>query len=179
MLGLQLMLGLPGDNEKLFQRSVMDVIATEPNFVRLYPTLVLRHTALYLMYQKGLYSPWSLERTLRALKSALALFKQFNIPVIRVGVQPDSSLKENLVAGPFHPSLRYLIDCQMSLDLMVEKILSLTRMPEKILFRVPKNSLSVYIGNKRENIRYLKDRFGFKEVSLFGEKFCREIELVA
>ena len=179
ILGLQLMLGLPGDNEKRFKKSVMDVIGMKPNFVRLYPALVLRHTSLHSMYQNGLYSPWSLSRTLAALKNAIALFEQFSIPVIRVGVQPDRSLEENLVAGPFHPSLRYLVDCQISLDLMVEKILSLNRMPNKILFRVPRNSLSVYTGNKRENIRYIQDRFGFDEVFLVGEELCRELELVA
>jgi len=62
---------------------------------------------------------------------------------------------------------------------MVEKILSLNRMPRKILFRVPKNSVSVYTGNKRENISYIKDRFGFDEVLLVGEELCSEIELVA
>ena len=179
MLGLQLMLGLPGDNEKRFQRSVMDVISMKPDFVRLYPTLVLRHTSLYSMYQKGLYSPWSLGRTLNALKHALALFNKFSIPVIRIGVQPDRALEENLVAGPFHPSLRYLVDCQIRLDLMVEKILSLNRMPNKILFKVPKNLLSVFKGNKRHNIHYLQDRFGFNEVFIVGEDLSREIELVA
>jgi len=178
ILGLQLMLGLPGDDENLFQSSVKDLINMKPDFVRLYPTLVLRHTALYSMYKKGLYTPWSLERTLKALKYAIKLFKQYEIPVIRVGVQPDKSLEENLVAGPFHPSLRYLVDCQLCLDLMVEKILSMTRIPKKILFRVPKKLLSVYIGNKRENINYIKGRFGFKEVTLRGEDFCREIQLV-
>jgi len=178
LLGLQLMLGLPGDNESIFQNSVIDVVNMKPDFVRLYPTLVLRHTALFSMYEKGLYTPWSLERTLKSLKYAIKLFKQFNIPVIRVGVQPDRSLEENFVAGPFHPSLRYLVDCQLCLDSMVEKIFSITRLPKKILFRVPKKLLSVYIGNKRENINYIKDRFGFKEVILRGEELCREIQLV-
>jgi histone acetyltransferase (RNA polymerase elongator complex component) len=178
LLGLQLMLGLPGDNESLFQKSVIDVINMKPDFVRVYPTLVLRHTALFSMYKKGIYTPWSLDRTLKALKLAVKLFNKFNIPVIRVGVQPDKSLEENIVAGPFHPSLRYLIDCQLCLDLMVEKILSLARMPKVIFFRVPKKFLSIYIGNKRENINYIKDRFGFKEVILAGEELCREMELV-
>ena len=179
VLGLQLMLGLPGDSEARFMRSVRDVIIMKPNFVRLYPTLVLRHTKLYSMYKRGTYLPWSLDRTLEALKKAVRLFNEFSIPVIRVGVHPDPSLHENFVAGPFHPSLRYLVDCQMSLDLMVEKILSLNRIPNKILFRVPRDLLSVYTGNKHENIRYIQDRFGFDEVFLVGEELCRELELVA
>jgi len=52
-------------------------------------------------------------------------------------------------------------------------------MPNKILFRVPKNSVSIYTGNKRENISYIKDRFGFDEVFLVGEDLCSEVELVA
>ena len=178
-LGLQLMLGLPGDNEKRFQASVMDVINLKPDFVRLYPALVLRHTPLYSMYQKGFYNPWSLERTLDSLKYAIKLFKNADIPVIRVGLQSDSSLKENLIAGPFHPALRYLVDCQIGLDLMVDKILSLKHIPKKVLFRVPKNLISIYAGNRRENIRVIKERFGLDEVSLNGEELCQQVELVA
>jgi hypothetical protein len=62
---------------------------------------------------------------------------------------------------------------------MIEKILSLTCMPHKIIFKVPKNLISVYMGNKRENINYIKDRFGFKDVSLVGEEYCSGIKLVA
>ena len=178
-LGLQLMLGLPGDTEKRFQMSVMDVINLKPDFVRLYPALVLRHTPLYSMYQKGLYSPWSLEKTLDSLKYAVTLFQQSSIPIVRIGLQPDRSLKENLVAGPFHPSLRYLVDCQIGLDLMVEKILSLEHIPKKIFFRVPKNLVSIYTGNRRENIQAIKKRFRLDEFSLTGEALCRQVELVA
>ena len=177
-LGLQLMLGLPGDSESRFMRSVKDVISIEPNFVRLYPTLILRHTKLYSMYKRGLYLPWSLDRTLKALKKAVRLFNEHSIPVIRVGVHPDPSLHENLVAGPFHPSLRYLVDCLLCQDLMVSKIRSLAFIPQKITFKVPRKMLSVFIGSRRENIRYIKDLFDFKEVSLIGEDFCKDVEMV-
>ena len=178
VLGLQLMLGLPGDSEARFMRSVRDVIIMKPNFVRLYPTLVLRHTKLYSMYKRGTYLPWSLDRTLEALKKAVRLFNEFSIPVIRVGVHPDPSLRENFVAGPFHPSLRYLVDCLLCKDLMVNQIRSLAYIPQKITFRVPRKMLSVYIGYRRENLRYIKDLFGFKEVSFKGEELCKDLEMV-
>ena len=178
-LGLQLMLGLPGDNEKSFQSSVLDVIKMKPDFVRLYPTLVLRHTALYSMYQKGLYKPWSLERTINSLKVAVKLFNREGIPIIRIGLQPDNSLKNNLVDGPFHPSIRYLVDCEIGLDLMIDKILSLDDIPKHLSFRVPKNRISIYTGNKRKNIEIIKERFGLDNVSLFEEDLCRQLELVA
>jgi histone acetyltransferase (RNA polymerase elongator complex component) len=178
-LGLQLMLGLPGDSKKRFEKSVADVIGMKPDFVRLYPTLVLKHTPLYTMYEQGLYVPWSLERTLDALKTAVKLFGHAGIPVIRIGLQPDNSLRDNYIAGPFHPSLRYLVDCRIGLDLMVDKISSLDIIPERVLFRVPINSVSIYTGNKRENLLLLKERFELKDIKLSGEEHCHQLELVA
>lgn len=178
-LGLQLMLGLPGDNEIRFGKSVADVIGLRPDFVRLYPALVFRHTPLYKMYQNGLYAPWPMERTLEALKGAVKSFDRADIPVIRVGLQSDNSLRDNFIAGPFHPSLRYLVDCRIGLDLMVDKILGLQSVPKRVLFRVPINSVSIYTGNKRENLQQLKERFGFDEIKLREEAECRQLELVA
>ena len=43
---LQLMVGLPGDNEKRFITSVRDVIRMNPDIVRLYPYLVLQQAPL-------------------------------------------------------------------------------------------------------------------------------------
>ena len=178
-LGLQLMLGLPADNEKRFTKSVVDVISLKPDFARLCPTLVLRHTPLYSLYKKGLYAPWSMGRTLNALKNGIKAFENAGIPIIRVGLQADDSLNKNLVAGPFHPSLRYLIDCQIGLDRMINKIASLNHIPKIILFKVPKKLVSIYIGDRRENLRLLKEQFGLDEIHLSGEEKCHELELVA
>ena len=52
-LGLQLMLGLPGDSDEIFQQSVSDTLGFKPDFVRIYPALVVRGTALHEMYKKG------------------------------------------------------------------------------------------------------------------------------
>ncbi len=62
-LGLQLMLGLPGDSEEIFEQSVSDTLQLKPDFVRIYPALVVRGTALHEMYKKGEYIPWRLDRT--------------------------------------------------------------------------------------------------------------------
>ena len=43
-LGLQLMPGLPKDDESTFLQSVKDVIGLRPDFVRIYPTLVIKNT---------------------------------------------------------------------------------------------------------------------------------------
>ncbi|MEE9259388.1 MAG: radical SAM protein [Nitrospinaceae bacterium] len=178
-LGLQLMPGLPGDCERTFQQSVADTIALRPNFVRLYPALVLRHTRLYDMYMKKEYSPWSLERTLDALTSAVKEFQNAGIPVIRIGLHPDPSMLENLVAGPYHPALRYLVDCRIGLGEMTEKIKEREIQTKSIWFKVPINSIPIYTGNKRENIGRLKAFFHLDEIKLEGVPGLKELELVA
>jgi hypothetical protein len=62
---------------------------------------------------------------------------------------------------------------------MIDKILSLDDIPKHLSFRVPKNKVSIYTGNKRKNIEIIKERFGLDNVSLFEEDLCRQVELVA
>ena len=178
-LGLQLMPGLPGDTDQTFAISVGDVLSLEPDFVRLYPTLVVRHTELFQMYQEGKYTPWSLPRTVENLKIAVKKFRAKNIPVIRLGLHPDPSLLENYVDGPYHPSLRYLVDCKIGLDEMIDKIRELKELNGQVKFKVPSNRISVYIGHKRENIQKLKTMFLLKDVILQPEKNCDRLQLIA
>ena len=178
-LGLQLMPGLPGDTVQKFIKSVDDVIDMRPSFVRLYPALVIRNTALHDMYNKGNYRPWGLEQTLEALAIAVKKFSKAKIPVIRIGLHPEPSLIDGYVDGPIHPSMRYLVDCQISLERMVGILNNLEKLPEKVLFKVPSRQVSIYTGYKRENISKIKDLFSLEEVTIQrGNDNC-ELELVA
>lgn len=178
-LGLQLMSGLPGDTEQTFVKSVDDVLSFEPDFARLYPTLVIRHTELYQMYREGKFTPWNLDRTVDNLKIAVKKFRAKNIPIIRLGLHPDPSLLENLVAGPYHPSLRYLVDCKISLDEMIENIRERKKINGRVKFRVPSKRISVYIGHNRENIKMLKNMFCLETVILQAEQNCERLQLIA
>lgn len=178
-LGLQLMPGLPGDTNQTLQKSVDDTLNLNPDFVRLYPTLVIRNTQLFQMYREGKFVPWSLERTVENLKTAVKMYREKDIPVIRMGLHPDPSLLENYVDGPYHPSLRYLVDCRIGLDEMIEKIRGLEKMTGTVKFKIPLNSTSIYIGHKRENFQKLKEIFHFDEIILQPENDCDRLQLIA
>lgn len=178
-LGLQLMSGLPGDTDETFQKSVDDVLYLKPDFTRLYPTLVIRHTELYQMYQDGKFNPWSLDRTVDNLTTAVKKFRAKNIPVIRLGLHPDPSLLENYVDGPYHPALRYLVDCRIGLDEMIENIREMKVLEGQVKFKVPSKLISVYIGHKRENIQTLKNMFRLENVILEPEINCDRLQRVA
>ncbi len=178
-LGLQLMPGLPGDDDLRFQESVDQVIRWKPDFVRLYPSLVLKGTRMHRLYESGEYRPWSLDQTINSLKTALVKLGKAGIPVIRLGLQPDPSLMENFVAGPFHPALRYLIESRLYFDRMVGHLESTPQVNKRVIFRVPSKNISNFMGHRKENIIKLKQLFGLEEVRFEADKHLEELELVA
>jgi histone acetyltransferase (RNA polymerase elongator complex component) len=178
-LGLQLMPGLPGDSERKFQKSVDDVINLGPDFVRIYPTLIIKNTGLYEMYQQGAFTPWSLERMLETVKGAVVKFENAGIPVIRIGLHPDQSLLENYVAGPFHPSFRYLVDSLIARDQMINMLQNLKQIPLSVTFRVPSKRISNFLGHKRENLSVIKNIFGLKSINVCQGTTLKQLELVA
>lgn len=177
-LGLQLMPGLPGDTASAFQKSVDDVIALQPDLVRLYPAIVIKHTPLHEMYLQGEYVPWAMEQTLEALKTAVVKFNRVGIPVIRLGLHPDPSLLQSIVAGPHHPAMRYLVDSRICLEQMISGLSAMAPLPERVVFKVPPRSVSTYTGNKRENIYKLKDLFELEEVRVQAEEGLEAMRLV-
>jgi histone acetyltransferase (RNA polymerase elongator complex component) len=163
-LGLQLMLGLPGDSEEIFEQSVSDTLQLKPDFVRIYPALVVRGTALHEMYKKGEYIPWSLDRTVNALKMAIKRYEDAGIPVIRLGLHPEPSLLANIVDGPHHPALRSLVESRICFDAMSDLLAREAVLPERVTFKVPLRKISNYTGHRKENIRMLKEKFSIEEL---------------
>ena len=178
-LGLQLMPGLPKDDESTFLQSVKDVIDLRPDFVRIYPTLVIRNTTLFEMYSRGEYLPWSLDRMLQLVKAAMIEFEKVDIPVIRVGLHSDPSMLENLVDGPYHPSFRYLVESLIARDKMVSMIERLKNIPTDLTFIVPSNKVSLYLGYKKSNIHTIKKIFGINNIFLQQTGNQEELKLFA
>ncbi|MDP2689732.1 MAG: radical SAM protein [Deltaproteobacteria bacterium] len=108
--GVQIMPGLPGDTADTIISTVKDVIGLSPDFVRIYPTLVLRDTPLYAMYLRGDYRPWALDEMVEVCREIAGLLKAAGVGVIRMGLQPTKELAGSIVSGPFHPSFRQLVE---------------------------------------------------------------------
>ena len=96
-----------------------------------------------------------------------------------MGLHPDPSMLENYVDGPYHPSLRYLVDCRIGMDEMIDNIRSLEELTETVKFKIPLNSTSIYIGHKRENIQKLKEMFHLEKIVLQPESDCEKIKVIA
>lgn len=111
-LGIQLMVGLPGDNHEKDLESTLTTIRLMADMVRIYPTLVIAGTELAERWQKGLYRELTLEEAINIVADMLLMFQYVNIPVIRLGLQPTQDLQcaETLLAGPYHPAFGELVE---------------------------------------------------------------------
>lgn len=109
-LGLQMMLGLPGDSLKTAMQTAREIISLNPDCVRIYPTVVIKETELERLYLENLYTALSVEMAVEWLSEIMPLFSASQIPIIRVGLQPTDDLTSGSaqIAGAYHPSLRQL-----------------------------------------------------------------------
>ena len=113
------MAGLPGDSPDRFAETIEQVIALRPDMVRIHPTLVLRDTALAEAFREGTYLPLTLAEAVDLCKNALKALTAAGIPVIRLGLQTTRELEEPgaVVAGPFHPAFRSLVETALFLEM--------------------------------------------------------------
>lgn len=114
-VGLQFMPGLPGDDVASVMATAEKIIALKPDFVRVYPTLVIKNTALERLFIDGSYRPWSLDEMVALCGKVSLLFKAAGIRIIRMGLQHTAELEDSVVAGPYHPSFRDIVLREISL----------------------------------------------------------------
>jgi len=168
-VGIQLMIGLPGDTFDHFLQTLDRVIDLRPDFVRIHPTLVLKGAPLEMLWRDGRYSPLPLEEAIQWLKKGALKLERKSIPVARVGLQPTKELERNLLAGPYHPALRQLIDSAIFFD-MATSLLQISQENGQALFFCHLKEVSNLRGQKNENILRLKEHFKLSEIFIDGRQ---------
>jgi histone acetyltransferase (RNA polymerase elongator complex component) len=156
-LGIQLMVGLPGDNYDRDMETVRKTVAIAPQMVRIYPTLVITDTKLEQMWRKGKYQALTLEEAVFICRDMLLQFARADIPVIRLGLYPGEELckKGTVLAGPFHPSFGELVEQAI----FREQAIMAVRLYQQrydhgdyLTLCVNERDLSKLLGKKRSNL---------------------------
>ncbi len=179
-LCIQLMAGLPGENQGLFIDSVRKAIEIGPEFLRIYPTLVLKGTALADLFRKGFYAPLSLDEAVAWLAPAYDLAIGAGITVIRMGLQPDPALEKPgvILAGPYHPAFGCLVKCRWWRDRVDRHLASLPEcLGGDIILLVSPNQVSDVIGHRRSNLLHWKARWGIS-AKVDGDVGLAGIEMI-
>ncbi|WP_310601250.1 radical SAM protein [Desulfobulbus sp.] len=154
-LGLQLMLGLPGENFPSLRRTANETIRLRPDFVRIYPALVLRGSGLERLYRRGSYRPLGLGR---AVAWAAYLKKRFDcegIGVVRMGLQASTELARALMAGPHHPAFGELVLARLMLA-QTRRLLAGVPAGSRAALAIAAQDQSIFRGPKSANLHRLR-----------------------
>jgi histone acetyltransferase (RNA polymerase elongator complex component) len=167
-LGLQMMVGLPGDSADSALETARRMAEMAPDFVRIYPTLVLRGSALSDWYAKGRYAPMDLAAAVSLTSRLYRIFELQGIRVIRMGLQPTEELNSQVavVAGPFHPAFGELVLSELWMDAIARCCNEQGLAGGTVLLQVHPRHLSSLKGQKSNNIRHLQVTFNLAGIEV-------------
>lgn len=174
---LQMMTGLPGADDESDVESARRIAALGPDGVRIYPTVIVRDTALCDLWRAGRYKEHTVEDAVRVCARILPVFEQAGIPVIRLGLNPTEDLSGgDAVGGAYHPALGELVKSRIMRD-KAEKILSGAKRGEQAVLRVNPRLMSQLVGQHGANRAYLVERFGLSGLRIVRDPDVSALEL--
>ncbi len=162
-VGVQLMVGLPKDNEATLLSGTKKIAGLAPDIARIYPLLVLAQSPLAKLYNQGKYSPLSLDKSIELVKKMVVVLERAHVRVIRVGLQASDIMADEsqMLAGPWHPAFGHLVFSSLMYDALVDRIKSCQAMadPGRIRIFVHPRSESRLRGDKNGNLEKLPRDF--------------------
>jgi len=169
-VGAQLMPGLPGDSGTIFMHTIQRVIDMKPQVARLYPTLVLKGTKLARWYHQGKYTPMELEDAVSICKDACIELENSGIPVIRIGIMSSPSLlaKGEILAGPWHPSLGFLVRSAIHIE-KVQPYLPKSGTANSIVIYAPQRDIPLLRGYRDAGLKHIESLTGARIDSILPE----------
>jgi len=170
-VGFQVMVGLPGDDETKSLATSHRITALGPDFVRIYPTVVVAGSPLAELYQQGEYTPWPIKRCVTLVKKLYLLFKASNIEVIRMGLQPSGDLEKDatVLAGPYHPAFGHLVHSEIFLDKAAAALASEKDNYDTVTLKVHPHSISKMRGLNNDNVEILKRKFQIQSLHIIPD----------
>ena len=168
ILGHQIMLGLPGDNFQKDIETARKSIAMKPDIYRIYPALVIKNTPMEKMFKSGTYKPYELYEAVKIAKVIYSMVIANNINVIRVGLQPTEEINEGgeLVAGPFHPAFRELVEGSIYNDMILEEIFDINK---ELVIKINEKDISKLYANKKKFFNDIKKQFRTQNVRVIQD----------
>jgi len=166
--GLQMMLGMPGDTAAGPLETGRRLRDLAPDFVRIYPTVVLAGSALADLLAAGRYTPLTLEAAVDTSARLYKLFANSQIPVIRMGLQSSAELNrdDTVVAGPYHPAFGQLVMAKLFLDSVCRELRRQGQAENAISIAVHPRSVSNVKGQKNNNLAVLQKLFAVDAITV-------------
>ena len=154
-LGLQMMTGLYRDSEEAVRLTCREFIALKPDTVRIYPTVILKHTRLGRLFESGEYRSFGFEQTVDLCAELLREFESAGIRVIRMGLHASEEGESEMLGGVYHPAFREIVESRLFLNDMKRELL--TREKGNYMIYTDSRNISRAVGQKRGNIAALRE----------------------
>ena len=156
---LQMMTGLPGSDQGRDIYTARELASLRPDGVRIYPTVIVRDTRLYDMWQDGEYAEHTLEAAAEVCSKIVPIFERAGIPVIRLGLNPTDELSGgSAAAGAYHPALGEIVRSRIMLE-NARSVLRGIEPGSRAVLGVRPGRISAMVGQHRCNIEALKAEF--------------------
>ncbi len=160
-----MMVGLPESSREDEINTAKALIKLKPKIIRIYPVLVIKGTKLEKDYLEEKYKPLTVTQAVETCKELLSMFNKRKIDVIRIGLQSTDEIsmpgKENseVVAGPYHPAFRQLVESELWYDTIVNKVKKLSVKVKEIEIMVNPKDINNVVGHKKVNKNKLKELY--------------------
>lgn len=154
-LGHQIMIGLPGDTFEKDIYTTEKSLEMNPNLCRIYPALTIRDTPMEDMYLNKSYIPYSLDEAIEICEKIYKMYRKNNVNIIRIGLQPTDNiaLGKDIVAGPFHPAFRELVESKI-LNGSIYEIIKDKK--DNVIISIHPNRISKLYSGKKKFFNELK-----------------------
>ncbi len=163
---LQMMTGLPGSDREKDVETARRIIALRPDGARIYPTVIVKGTALEDMWRAGIYAEHTVADAVAVCADILPLFDQAHVPVIRLGLNPTEDLSGGqAVAGAYHPALGELVRSEI-LRRQAAALLAHVPAGSRVTLTVAPGRVSAMIGQHRSNIASLTGQFRLRSLTV-------------
>ncbi|MBP1587266.1 MAG: radical SAM protein [Clostridia bacterium] len=185
VLGLQTMQGLPGADRESDVETAVRIAGLRPDFVRIYPTVVVKQTKLYEDYIRGDYTPLSVEDAVALVSRLCGIYRSSGIPVARIGLQSTDTISREgagteIAAGPYHEAFGQLVTSydvrravKSAVDHIREDYINMNERRKLCVKRlyvvVPPERVSDATGQRRSNAETMARECGAERVTVLSK----------
>lgn len=169
-LGFQIMVGLPKSTKEKEIETIDRLLKFKPKQLRIYPVYVLKESQLYEMYKKKDYSPLTLEDAAGRVAEVIGRCRKSNVSIIRIGLQSTEDISENAkdLIGPVSDNFGEYALSKIVQNEIIKNIPKEKEGSDEINIYIPKRYISLAVGPKKANKKYLEERYN-KKINIIGE----------
>ena len=156
ILGLQMMIGLPGSSPEIDMQTARDIVQLGAKETRIYPCLVVKDTVLAKRYLKGEYKPLSIEEAVQRSADIYTYFVENDVKVLRIGLHPSDELDGgDCLAGPYHHNFAEMVYAEV----WKRKFEAIQGSGKQLIIKVHPSQRTHAIGYEAANKKALLQRF--------------------